>query len=152
MKVAIYARVSSDKQRERHTIGSQLAELPKYAKRQGWTVIQTYQDDGKSGETIEGRPEFQSLLADAEKGLFETVLVIDLDRITRSNKDQEGAFIYDTFRLHGIKIATPSNGIIDLDNEDQDLQVGMLRMFSKHEKRKLLRRTMRGIVQAARDG
>src|SRR5262249_32352255 len=94
----------------------------------------------------------QALLDDAERGLFETVLVIDLDRITRSKKDSEGAYIYDKFRLHGIKIATPSNGIIDLDNEDQDLQVGMLRMFAKHEKRKLLRRTMRGKVQAAKDG
>jgi site-specific DNA recombinase len=152
MKAAIYARVSSDQQRERHTIGSQLTELPKYAKSQGWTVVRLYQDDGKSGESIDGRPEFQALLEDAEKKLFEIVLVIDLDRITRSKRDQEGAFIYDTFRLHGIKLATPSNGLIDLENEDQDLQIGILQAFAKFEKRKFLRRTMRGKYQAAKDG
>lgn len=152
MKVAIYARVSSDRQRERQTIRSQLIELPKYAEAQGWKVVKTYEDDGKSGESIDGRPAFQALLEDAEKGLFSLILVIDLDRITRSRRDQEGAFIYDFFRSHGIKIATPRNGVIDLDNEDQDLQIGLLRVFAKFEKRKFLARTKRGKLQAARDG
>jgi site-specific DNA recombinase len=152
MKVAIYARVSSDQQRERQTIRSQLTELPLYAERQGWTVVKHYTDDGKSGESIDGRPAFQALLEDAEKGLFEVVLVIDIDRITRSKRDQEGAFIYDKFRLHGIKLATPGNGLIDLQNEDQDLQMGLLQVVAKFEKRKLLSRTMRGKYQAAKDG
>jgi site-specific DNA recombinase len=152
VKIAIYARVSSDRQRERQTIRSQLVELPKYAASQGWKVVKTYEDDGKSGESIDGRPAFQALLEDAEKGIFNLVLVIDLDRITRSKRDQEGAFIYDKFRLHGIKIATPRNGIIDLENEDQDLQIGLLRVFAKFEKRKFLSRTKRGKLQAARDG
>lgn len=86
MKVAIYARVSTDRQRERHTIASQLRELPEHAARQGWTVVETFKDDGRSGETVDGRPGFQRLLDAAGRKQFDAILVIDLDRITRSKR------------------------------------------------------------------
>lgn len=152
LKVAIYARVSTDKQREKHTIGSQLRLLPLHAKKEGWAVVATYQDDGKSGETVEGRPGFQRLLEDAAKKRFQVLLVIDLDRITRSKRSAEGALIYDDLREAGVKLATPSQGIIDLNDEDQDFMVGIRREIAKWEKRKILNRTMRGKRDAARNG
>jgi site-specific DNA recombinase len=152
VKVAIYARVSTDRQREKQTIRSQLAELPKYAERQKWKVVERYVDDGLSGETVEARPDFQRLLDDAAAGKFEAVLVIDLDRLTRSRRSAEGALIYDHFREHGVKLATPSQGLIDLEDEDQDLLAGIKRELAKWEKRKIIARTTRGKLQAARDG
>lgn len=152
MQVAIYARVSTDRQRERQTIRAQLRLLPEFATREGWDVVETYVDDGISGETVDARPAFQRLLADAERGLFETVLVIDLDRITRSRRSAEGALIFDHFREHGVKLATPTQGLIDLDDEDQDLLVGIKRELAKWEKRKILARTMRGKREAVRNG
>jgi site-specific DNA recombinase len=152
MRCAIYARVSTDRQRERHTIDSQLRLLPEYAKREGWEVVHLYKDDGRSGETVEARPEFTQLLEDAAKKQFDAVLVIDLDRITRSRKSAEGAVIFDHFRENGIKLATPTQGLIDLDDEDQDLLVGIKRELSKWEKRKILSRMMRGKREAAKKG
>lgn len=152
MKVAIYARVSTDKQRERHTIASQLRELPEHAKRQGWQVVEMFADDGFSGETVEGRPAFQRLLEAVERKEFEAVLVIDLDRITRSKRSAEGALIYDHFRECGVKLATPSQGLIDLEDEDQDLLAGIKRELAKWEKRKILSRMMRGKREAAKQG
>ncbi|MEI9942148.1 MAG: recombinase family protein [Pseudomonadota bacterium] len=152
MKVAIYARVSTDRQRERHTIASQLRELPEHAARQGWTVVETFKDDGRSGETVDGRPGFQRLLDAAGRKQFEAVLVIDLDRITRSKRSAEGALIYDHFREHGVKLCTPGQGVIDLEDEDQDLLAGIKRELAKWEKRKILSRTMRGKREAAKQG
>jgi site-specific DNA recombinase len=152
VKCAIYARVSTDRQRERHTIDSQLRLLPEHAERQGWEVFRVYKDDGKSGETVDARPEFKRLLDDAAEKLFEVVLVIDLDRLTRARKSAEGALIYDHFREHGIKLATPTQGVIDLDDEDQDLLVGIKRELAKWEKRKIVSRMMRGKREAAKKG
>ncbi len=154
LRCAIYPRVSTDRQRERHTIDSQLRILPEYAEKQGWTVLDPhrYKDDGRSGEDTVGRPGFTTLLEDAENGLIDVVLVIDLDRITRSRKSAEGAIIFDQLREFGVKLATPTQGIIDLDDEDQDLLVQIKREVAKWEKRKILRRMMRGKREAARKG
>lgn len=151
-RALVYARVSSDRQRERHTIGSQLRELPAYAAREGWTVVEVIQDDGISGETVEDRPGFQRVLDLAEQRAFDVLLVIDLDRITRSIRDLEGALIFDALRTAGVRIATPAQGVIDLANEEQDLQVGILRVIAKFEKRKILRRTSRGRREALLQG
>lgn len=152
IRVAIYARVSTDRQREKHTIDSQLRLLPEHAKREGWTVTEIYKDDGKSGETVEGRPDFTRLMDDAADKLFDIVLCIDLDRITRSKKSAEGAVIFDQLREYGIKLATPTQGIIDLDDEDQDLLVQIKREVAKWEKRKIVRRMTRGKREAAKKG
>ena len=152
IRAAIYARVSTDRQRERHTIDSQLRLLPEHAAREGWDVVTVYQDDGRSGETVEGRPGFKRLMDDAAEHLFDVVLVIDLDRITRSRKSAEGAVIFDQLREYGVKLATPSQGTIDLEDEDQDLLVQIKREVAKWEKRKIVRRMMRGKREAARKG
>jgi site-specific DNA recombinase len=152
MRAAIYCRVSTDRQRERHTIGSQLSELPAFVARMGWTVVETYIDDGISGETVEGRPAFRKLLEDAAASSFDVLVVVDLDRITRARRSAEGALIYDHLRESHVKIATPSQGLIDLDDEDQDLLVGIKRELAKWEKRKILGRVTRGWREAARQG
>ncbi len=148
---AIYARTSTDRQRERHTIDSQLRILPEYAEKRGWKIFNIYVDDGISGETIEERPKFSRLLEDAEQGCFNVVLVIDLDRIVRSKSSLQGALIYDLFRENNIKLATP-NELIDLSNEDQDLLAGIKREMAKWEKRKILGRMQRGRIEALKQG
>lgn len=152
LRCAIYARVSTDLQREANTIASQLRLLPEHATKQGWTIVETYVDNGFSGETIEGRPAFVRLMLDASERLFDVVLVIDLDRLSRSKKSEVGAVIYDQFRENKVKLATPSQGLIDLDDEDQDLLAGIKREMSKWEKRKIVARMHRGKVEAARQG
>jgi site-specific DNA recombinase len=152
LRAVIYARVSSAGQRERHTIGSQIAELPAHVKREGWALVETFVDDGISGETVEARPGFQRVLELAEDRAFNVLVVIDLDRITRAKNSAEGAFIYDTLRECKVKISVPGQGIIDLEDEDQDFFVGLKREIAKWEKRKILRRTARGKRDALRVG
>ena len=68
MKAVIYARYSSDNQRE-ESIEGQVRECNDYAERKGLTVIQTYADRAKTGKT-DNRPEFQRMVADLQKGII----------------------------------------------------------------------------------
>ncbi len=151
VKCAIYARVSTAGQRDQHTIKSQLEILTHFAGGQGWQSVGTYVDDGRSGETIEGRPEFQRVLQHAEEQRFDILLVIDLDRITRSSRSAESGFIYDTLRTNGVKVATPTQ-VIDLKNDEQGLFAGIAREFARYEKLKILMRTRRGKLSKLREG
>jgi len=84
MLAAIYARVSSDRQKEDHTIGSQLVELMKHAQHEGYTVSDewTFQDEGYSGATLD-RPGLERLRDLAAEGQIETLLIYSPDRLSR---------------------------------------------------------------------
>ena len=81
MNAVIYARYSSDSQRE-ESIEGQIRECTEYAKRNGITILGTYIDRALSARSAD-RPEFQRMIKDAEKELFEIVLVWKLDRFSR---------------------------------------------------------------------
>ena len=83
MNAVIYARYSSDHQRE-ESIEGQLRECKEYADRNDMFVIKTYIDRALSAKT-DNRPEFQRMIKDSTKGLFDIVLVWKLDRFARNN-------------------------------------------------------------------
>ena len=87
MKAVIYARFSSDRQRE-ESIEGQIRECTEYAQRQGITIINTYIDRAKSAsKDTEKRENFLRMVRDSGKHLFEIVLVWKLDRFARSRYD-----------------------------------------------------------------
>ena len=88
MKVALYARVSTEKQEEEKTIESQIAELVNYAQEKEYVIIDRYIDNGYSG-TLLARPELDRLRDDAPKGLFEAVIIHSPDRLARRYVWQE---------------------------------------------------------------
>ncbi len=82
MIAALYARYSSDNQRE-ESIVAQLRACREYCQRKGYSIIHEYADEAYTG-TNDKRPQFQQMLADAEAGLFEIVIAHKLDRIGRN--------------------------------------------------------------------
>lgn len=150
-KAAIYCRVSSDRQREKSTIESQKEILPKLVVERDFQLVETYIDDGISGETIEARPGFSQLLVDADLGKFAAIFVIDYDRITRTSDDFQRAYIKKIFKTNGIAVHTPSQ-VYDFANEENDLLSGMMELISAHEKRKIISRTKRGRREKWRRG
>ena len=137
--VAIYARVSSEEQKEGQTIDSQVAELEQYSKTRGWRVFSVYKDEGWSGAVM-ARPSLDRLRDDAEKGFFDTVLINDVDRLARDvshlgivKRDLEKANVEVMFRK--------------LPNEKsptQNLMVNILGSFAEFERELILDRTRRG--------
>ena len=85
MKAVIYARYSSDSQRE-ESIEGQLRECKEYAERNDITVLSAYIDRALSAKT-DNRPDFQRMIKDSANGLFDIVLVWKLDRFARNRYD-----------------------------------------------------------------
>ena len=85
MTAAIYARYSTDSQRE-ESIEGQIRECTAYAEKNGITVIKHYIDRAVSAKT-DNRPQFQQMIKDSEKRLFDIVLVWKLDRFARNRYD-----------------------------------------------------------------
>ena len=85
MNAVIYARYSSDNQRE-ESIEGQIRECTAYAERNGITVVRHYIDRALSAKT-DNRPDFQQMIRDSNKKLFEIVLVWKFDRFARNRFD-----------------------------------------------------------------
>jgi site-specific DNA recombinase len=138
-RVALYARVSTEEQREGHTIDSQVAELEQFAAAQGWLVVGVYKDAGWSGALL-ARPELDRLRDDAPKGLFSAVLINDVDRLARDvshlgiiKRDLERAGVKVIFRkLPGDSSPT------------HNLMVNVLGSFAEFERELIADRTRRG--------
>jgi site-specific DNA recombinase len=82
VKVATYARVSTERQAERGTIGSQLAALRDQVSTAGHELISEFIDDGQSGARLD-RPGLDALRDAAEAGLFDAVWCLSPDRLAR---------------------------------------------------------------------
>ena len=107
-KIAIYARYSSDNQRDA-SIADQLRICQLFAKRQEWRVTNEYSDHALSGASLL-RPGIQALIADALAGRFSIVLAEALDRLSRDQEDIAG--LYKRMSFAGVKIVTISEGEI----------------------------------------
>ena len=81
MRVAIYARVSTDGQ----SVNAQLAELREVADRRGWEIVHEYTDKGISGaKGRDQRPALDAMLKAATRGEFDAVAAWSVDRLGRS--------------------------------------------------------------------
>jgi len=112
MKVALYARVSSDRQDIDLSITAQLKALREYASRNGYTVVKEYIDEAESGRSID-RPGFQNMIAAARQKVtpFEAILVWKLSRFARNRED---SIIYKSLlRKRGIQVISINEPVED---------------------------------------
>ena len=141
-RVALYARFSTDMQREA-SIEDQLRICRERVEREGWTVETVYQDKGVSGATLL-RPGIQNLLSDAQKGKFDLVVAESIDRISRDQEDIAG--IYKRFNFAGVKIVTLSEG------EVSELHIGLKGTMGALFLKDLADKTRRGLRGRVEDG
>src|SRR6266508_4381934 len=99
VNVAIYARVSTERQHDRGTIGSQLAALRQRAAAEGDEVVAEFTDDGYSGARLD-RPGLDGLRDAAEAGLVQAVWCLSPDRLSRSYAYQ--VIVLDELARHGV--------------------------------------------------
>ena len=84
IRVAAYARVSSDKDAAFHSLEAQQAYYEEYIKlHSNWTLVDIYSDNGISG-TIINRPEFQRMLEDCRNGKIDLVVTKSITRFARN--------------------------------------------------------------------
>ena len=87
MNIAAYCRVSTDKADQINSLEAQKEFFSEYTKRTGDTLVRLYADEGISGTKIKNRKEFLRMMADAEHGLFDMVVVKDISRFARNTVD-----------------------------------------------------------------
>ncbi|MFW8637612.1 recombinase family protein [Cribrihabitans pelagius] len=108
LRAAIYARYSSDLQRDA-SVEDQIRSCTDYAKDQGLEVVVTYSDRATSGASLM-RSGMQALLRDARGGTFDVLVSEALDRLSRNQADI--AYIYQEFCFNGLPIETLAEGLI----------------------------------------
>jgi len=145
MKVAIYARYSSDNQRDA-SIADQFRLCRLHAEKQGWRVIEEYSDHAISGASMI-RPGIQALMADAMRGRFDLILAEAMDRISRDQEDIAG--IFKRMSYADVKIVTLSEG--EVTHLHVGLKGTMNAIFLKDLADKT-RRGQRGRVEAGKSG
>jgi site-specific DNA recombinase len=86
LRASVYRRVSSDEQVEGYSLDAQTRAIRSYCEAHGWQIVREYSDEGVSARTddLKKRPAFTQLLADAEGGLFDVIVVHKLDRFARN--------------------------------------------------------------------
>ena len=87
MNIAAYCRVSTYKSDQLNSLEAQKKFFAEFTERNGHNLVRLYADEGISGTKIKNRKEFQRMLADAEKGLFDMVVVKDISRFARNTVD-----------------------------------------------------------------
>lgn len=87
MKIAAYCRVSTDKADQLNSLEAQKEFFSEYTQRTGDVLVKLYADEGISGTKIKNRKEFLRMMSDAEKGMFDMVVVKDISRFARNTVD-----------------------------------------------------------------
>src|SRR5882762_1923122 len=146
---ALYARVSSDRQKENHTIASQVAALMQFAETNGYLVPSEwqFQDDGFSGATLV-RPGLEALRDLAAAGEIQTVLIYSPDRLSRKYAYQ--VLLAEELARCGVELIflrAPSGATA----EDQ-LLVQFQGMIAEYERAQIAERSRRGKRHRAQQG
>jgi len=102
MNVVAYCRVSTEKQDQLNSLEVQKNFFVEYAEKNKHNLVKVYADEGISGTKIKKRMEFQRLMRDAEKGLFDMVVVKDISRFARNTVD----FLQSIRKLKALGIET----------------------------------------------
>jgi site-specific DNA recombinase len=146
---AIYARVSSARQKKDQTIGSQTAALRDHARQLGADLPEewVFEDEGHSGATLV-RPALEALRDLAAQGCIDVVLVYSPDRLARKFAYQ--ALLIEEFARAGVRVEFVRGPRGDTP-EDQ-LMVQFQGMFAEYEKAQLMERYRRGKAHRARTG
>ena len=142
MKAAIYARVSTERQAERGTIGSQLEALARASATAGHELGQrACRDDGHSGARLD-RPGLDALRDAAEAGLFEVVCCLSPDRLARSYAYQ--VLILDELARLGVSVAFTDAPALDQDDPQARLLTQVQGVIAEIERAKIGERYRRG--------
>ena len=146
---AIYARVSSDKQRESHTIASQTEAVKEFARTNGYQVPEewVFEDDGYSGANLV-RPGLEQVRDLAASGQIQAALVLSPDRLSRKYAYQ--VLLMEEFARNGVEtvfVRAPQS-----ETPEDRLLLQVQGMLAEYERAQILERSRRGKRHRAKQG
>jgi site-specific DNA recombinase len=134
---------------EGYSIDGQIDSLEKYCEAMGWDVYNKYIDAGFSGGSLK-RPEMTNLINDVKKGLFDTVLVYKLDRLSRDVRDTL-YLIKDVFNINKIDFVSIQENI-DTSSAMGTLFLTLLSAIAEFEREQIKERMQLGKLGRAKSG
>ena len=145
-KVAIYSRVSTLDQ----TIDNQLLGLRDHCSKMGWEIVKEYADEGLSGTLLrDKRPALNSLIKDAYRKKFDSVVCWDISRIGRSMK--ELVLFLSDMKDRDIGICSVRQGF-DTSTTMGEMMFQFVGILSSWEREMIRERTLAGLDRARSEG
>jgi len=141
MKVALYARYSSERQRA-SSIADQFRNCERFLEDKNWEIAARYQDAAKSGATAD-RPGYQEMVGAAKDGRFDILVVDDLSRLSRD--EIEIKQLIRRFRFWGLRIIGTSDGF-DTDSKGYKVHAGVRGLMNEIFLDDLRDKTHRGLM------
>ena len=149
-KYISYVRVSTEMQVDGFSLDGQYNRITRFGEREEMVCVGKYEDAGKSGKSIEGRPDFKRMLADIENGLqVDYVLVYKLSRFGRNAADILNSLAH--IQAFGVDLICVEEGI-DSSQTSGKLLISVLSAVAEIERENILEQTMNGRKEKARQG
>lgn len=145
MRVALYTRVSTDKQETEN----QARDLRGFAERQGWEIVSEYQDQ-ESGSKAE-RPALRRMLEDASQHRFDLLLFWALDRLTREGVLPTLRYL-ETLTSYGVEWRSYTEQFFDSCGPFRDAVISIMATLAKQERIKRAERTRAGLARVRAAG
>src|SRR6266436_4224746 len=146
-RAALYARVSTDTQKQEGTIESQVVELKRQIAAADHVLVKEYIDDGYSGSELD-RPALDQMRRDAKLAVFDAIYFLCADRIAREVAYQ--TIIVGELLKHGKQIIIDGKDYVR--NPENKLTLTMLGAFAEFERAKIMERMTRGRLHRLRMG
>ncbi len=149
-KCVLYSRVSTEMQVDGFSLEGQLNRMKTFADREEMIIVNNYEDAGKSGKSISGRPAFQAMLSDIKGGMqIDYILVYKLSRFGRNAADILSSL--QTVQDYGVNLISVEEGI-DSAQASGKLLISVLSAVAEIERENILEQTMNGRREKARQG
>ena len=148
-KVVAYVRVSTEEQVQGYSIQAQIEAVKKVCEQRGWRFLKAYDDPGESGSNFE-RPGFIEMLDDAERRMFDLVLVTNIDRLSR--EPLHSFMAINTLEKHGARLAVTNLPDVTSNMKEFYAVYSPLIGISKFFLMDLREKTKMGIDQARKEG
>ena len=149
-KCVLYPRVSTEMQVDGYSLEGQKNGLKRFADREEMEIVGIYEDAGKSGKSIEGRPAFKKMLSDIGNGLeIDYILVYKLSRFGRNAADILNSLEY--VQSYGVNLICIEEGI-DSSQTSGKLLISVLSAVAEIERENIIEQTMNGRREKARQG
>ena len=150
LRVCFYARVSTDKDEQLHSLQSQISFFKDYiSKVPNWEFIGSYIDEGISGTQVKKREEFLRMIEDAKRHKFDLILTKEISRFSRSTLD---SIMYTQELLSDGVGVYFLNDNINTILPDSELRLTMMSSIAQDEVRRLSERVSFGMKRSIDNG
>lgn len=150
LRVTYYARVSTDKDEQLHSLSAQVQYYSDFIQKcPNWTYIEGYVDEGISGTSVHKRENFLRMIDDAKKGMFDFIVTKEISRFSRNTLDSI-QFTQQLLRS-GVGVLFQSDNINTL-MPDSELRLTIMASIAQDEVRKISERVKFGFKRAIEKG